>query len=59
MNDLEEQIAKLEKRIAWDTEQLHSLANEQRHREHGCDYAPVDSEELDEVVDVLLGKTEV
>ena len=46
-------IAELENRIAYAAEQLHSLANEQIHRRNG---AEIDAEDLEEVVDILVGK---
>jgi hypothetical protein len=49
-------IKDLEERIDWAAEQLHSLANEQVHRLHGCNYDVVYPEDLEEVVDVLRGK---
>lgn len=42
-------------RIEWAVEQLHSLANEQIHRSNGADFAEIDAEDLEEVVDVLTG----
>jgi hypothetical protein len=54
-----DKILELEKRIAWAIEQLHSLANEQIHRRNGADFAEIDSEDLEEVVDVLSGKTKL
>ena len=53
---LQARIKELEARIKWASEQLHSLANEQVHRQHGCEYAEIDPEDLEEVVDVLAGK---
>jgi len=53
---LQARIKELEARINWASEQLHSLANEQVHRLHGCQYDVVDPEDLEEVVDVLTGK---
>lgn len=53
---LQARIKELEARIHWAAEQLHSLANEQIHRQHGCPYSEIDSEDLEEVVDVLTGK---
>jgi hypothetical protein len=53
---LEAHIKELERRIKWAAEQLHSLANEQVHRLHGCPYPVVDPEDLEEVVDVLLDR---
>lgn len=53
---LKARITDLEARIDWAAEQLHSLANEQIHRRNGAPFAEIDSEDLEEVVDVLTGK---
>lgn len=37
-------------------EQLNSLANEDVHRRHGCQYAEIGYEDLQEVIDTLRGK---
>lgn len=61
MNEIDElkaKIARLEKRQTLASEELHSLANEQRHRRCGCDYAEISPEDLDEIVDILEGKNE-
>jgi tetrahydromethanopterin S-methyltransferase subunit G len=54
---LQARIKELEERNKWAVEEIHSLANEQMHREHGCEYAVVSSEELFEIEDILTGKT--
>lgn len=56
---LKARIAELEKIIDFAAEDLHSMANEQRHRVHGCGYPPVEPEDLDEIVDYLTGKTKL
>jgi tetrahydromethanopterin S-methyltransferase subunit G len=53
---LKAHIKELESRIEWAAEQLHSLANEQVHRKHGCLYSEVEPDDLEEVVDILTGK---
>lgn len=55
----QDRIKELEKINAYAAEQLLSLANEQRHRKHGCRYPVIEPEDLDEVVDVLTGKTSI
>lgn len=56
MKELQDRIKELEQRIALAAEQLHSLANEQIHRRNGADFAEIDAEDLEEVVDILVGK---
>lgn len=53
---MEDDIKELKRRIVWAVEQLQSLANEQIHRRNGAPFAEIDSEDLEEVVDVLTGK---
>ena len=53
---LQARIKELEARISWASEQLHSLANEQVHRQHGCLYGEVEPDDLEEIVDILTGK---
>jgi hypothetical protein len=55
---MDDELTILKKRVTIAIEQLRSLANEQRHRKHGCNYPEVDPEDLDEVVDFLMGKNE-
>jgi hypothetical protein len=55
---LKDRIKELEKRQKNAIEQLHSLANEQVHRLHGCPYPEVDIEDLEEVISILNGEDE-
>lgn len=54
---LQERIKELEARIKRAIEQLHSLANENVHRSHGCPYPELDYEDMDEVISMLEGKS--
>lgn len=54
---LEAHIKELEYRIKRAIEQLHSLANENVHRSHGCPYPELDYEDMDEVISMLEGKS--
>jgi hypothetical protein len=53
---LKDRIWELERRQKKAIEQLHSLANEQVHRNHGCQYPEVDIEDLEEVIAMLKGE---
>lgn len=54
--ELRERIKDLEKRQNKAIEQLHSLACEQVHRQHGCFYPEIDIEDLREVIAILKGE---
>lgn len=54
--ELKARIKVLENRQKHAIEELHSLANEQVHRLHGCPYPEVDIEDLDGVIAILKGE---
>lgn len=56
IDNLKERIRKLEGRQKAAIEQLNSLANEQVHRLHGCQYPEIDIEDLQEVIAMLEGQ---
>jgi hypothetical protein len=56
IGEMETYIAELEARIDWAASQLHCLANEYCHRRNGADFAEIDDQDLQEVIDVLLDK---
>lgn len=49
-------IGELVMRMAQAIEQLNSLANEQAHRLHGCNYSEIDIDDLQGVIDILEGR---
>jgi len=60
MSDLTDEmrgkIRELERRIEKAIDALHHLANESVHRSHGCQYAEIDYEDMDDVIAILEGK---
>lgn len=57
-NNLLKKKENLENRHKKAIDQLHSLSNESVHREHGCPYAEINYEDLDEVIAILEGKND-